>query len=180
MPSSPSSSVDDRRRSEPVYFAYSESLIDGQDDRKESIEKRGLSVITTSGTIVTLLLGLVTILSKADGFTLVKQARGPLYVSIVLFATAAVLGLATNLPLPWYGNVDDDAIVKQLNRKPVEPAENAQLRIALANMEIFKRARRMNGIKARVLIWAMAVEVSGAVALAIAVGEVLLHSGSKT
>lgn len=180
MPPSPSVSDDEGQRSQPVYFEYSESLIDGQDDRKESIERRGLSVITTSGTIVTLLLGLVTILSKADGFTLVKQVRGPLYVSLVLFATAAVLGLATNVPLPWYGNVDDDAIVRQLNRKPVELAGNAQLRLALANMEIFKRARRMNGIKARLLIGAMAVEVAGAVALAIAVGEVLLKSGSKT
>jgi hypothetical protein len=159
-----------------VYFRYTESLVQGQEARKDSIERRGMAVITTSGSLVTLLLGLVAVLTSADGFTLVTQARGPLFVALAAFAAAAVLALASNVPLPRYGNIDPDGLRKQLGKRPMESSEDGYVRLAASNLAIYERARRMNGVKAWLLVAAMVAEVSGAVSLAVAVGEVLQHS----
>lgn len=159
-----------------VYYEFIQQLVESQEARKESIEKRGLSVITTSGTLTTVLFGLVAVFTGIDDFLLPKTAKGPLGVAVALLAAGAVLGLATNVPLWFYGNVKAKDMHDRVKTRFVEPETTAHVRLSATNVEIFRRAKRANGIKAWVLVGAMVAEVAGVVSVAIAVAEIIQHS----
>lgn len=55
-------------RGSSIYAAYVNEQLAAQDSRKTSIEQRGIAVITTSGTLVSLLFGLVAVLTAADDY----------------------------------------------------------------------------------------------------------------
>lgn len=153
------------------YGEFFKELVAGQEARKTSVEQRGITVITTSGALVTLLFGLVAVITKAEGFTLPKASHGPLGIGLMLFVVAAVLGLLTNVPLP-YTNVTPESVETALDRWN-EPPEKAQVRVAATRLKVFKRAQKVNEWKARVLIAAMLAEVAAVCAVAVAVDEVL-------
>lgn len=171
MTTSGSPLVPDREVGE-TYAAYIESLVASQDERKASLESRGMAVITTSGSLTTLLFGLVALLTKADTFHLPKAAHGPLTVALIAFVIAAVGGLATNLPL-FYKGGDPAGLRGLINHYWDESESTARLRVAATSIKIFERASRVNEVKAWVLVAAMAGEVVGVAAVAIAVSEIV-------
>jgi hypothetical protein len=91
-------SPDFKERAGPEYASNYEALVRGQDERKFSLEQRGLAVITTSGTLATLLFGLVALATKSNDFRLPVRASGPLAVALGAFAAAALLALLTMHP----------------------------------------------------------------------------------
>lgn len=163
----------DDNASEP-YAVFLQSLLEGQDARKASVEERGVAVITTSGALVALLFGLVAVLTEAENFDLPQQSRGPLWLALILFTGAAVLALLTNLPLR-YANVDPQGIKKTVDDYVERPKSDAFTRIAVVRVEMYRSAKRANEVKARALFAAMVLEVAAVVSLAIAVGEIIEH-----
>jgi hypothetical protein len=153
------------------YAAFFQKLVDGQEARKTSLESRGITVITTSGALVTLLFALVALLTKSQDFKVPHSTHWPLGVALVAFVTAAVFALITNLPRK-YTNLDpgdSDALLDRF----AEPADKARLRIAATNLRFFKRAQEVNESKARILIAAMAMEIAGVGAVAVSVAQIL-------
>src|SRR5580704_4085073 len=63
--------------------------LDAQRAITASLQSRGLAVISSSGTLVTLLFGLSAVATTAEP---------PLYVAAVLLVAAAVAGIVTNAP----------------------------------------------------------------------------------
>ncbi|HEX9991484.1 MAG TPA: hypothetical protein VGB14_01015 [Acidimicrobiales bacterium] len=155
-----------------TYLAYVEGLVKGQDERKGSIESRGLSVVTTSGVLVSLLFGLVALVSDAEGFELPRRAHGPLAVALVLFVVSAVLALLTNLPL-LYRNVTEEGLNTVLDRCSNDDERAANVRVASTLVTVFGRARAVNSVKGWLLVAAMVFEVAAVVCVAVAVGEIL-------
>ncbi len=140
--------------------------------RKASLEGRGLSVVTASGTIVTLLFGLVAVLTAGKDFVLPDLARDLLLVALIGFGVAWVLGVLSNIPLN-YQNVDiEDG---DFWRWWGEPNTKGFERIAATRLGLLRVAQRKNDIKGKVVIWAVAAEVLAVVALAGAVGVVLVR-----
>jgi hypothetical protein len=85
-----------------VYLDWIRDLTAAQDARKDKIEARGLAVISVSGALVTLLFGLATLATRTtSGYRLPADARGWLYVAVVLFAISALSAILTNLPLAY-------------------------------------------------------------------------------
>ena len=162
--------------SSSIYLDFIQRLVDGQEARKESIEKRGLSIITTSATLTTLMFGLVAVFTRVDDFELPTQANGPIAAAVALLAIAATLGLATNIPLWLYGNVTGSEMRKRIDKEFSETAQSARIRLAATNVEIFDRAKKANGIKAWLLVAAMVSEVGGVGAVAIAASEIVQNS----
>lgn len=157
-----------------VWSAYFSELAKGQEGRKISIEQRGIAVLTTSGAFVTLLFGLVALITKSDTFSLPGEARGPIGLALVALTAAALVGIVTNFP--WaYRNVDADALEATIDRYLDDDASTANTRTARTWFDIYKAAASVNEVKARILFAAMFIQVIGLVLIAIAVREVLVH-----
>lgn len=151
--------------------AYIESLLKDQDARKTSIEQRGLAVVTTSGTIVTLLFGLVALLTKGESFTFPDAGRGTLLVALIFFTVAAIFGVVVNAPLDYKNaDLDDD---ERFWKWWGEANERGTERITATRLRLFRVAQERNGFKGKVLIAAVAAEVSAVGFLAITVVVIL-------
>jgi hypothetical protein len=86
-----------------VYLAFIKEQLAGEDARKDSVEKRGLGVITTSGTLASLLLGLSALETASDDFKLSAAGRDLLVAATLAFALAALASVVTNLPWRYKG-----------------------------------------------------------------------------
>lgn len=127
--------------------------------RKGSLEARGIAVITTSGTLVTLLFGLTAGLTASTSFKLPDDSRLPLLLSLIAFVITAVLGLVTNLPLKYR-----EPTARGLDRlvdEEVWTSEGVigQLRVAGAQVHLIAAARAANNLKVKLLIWAIVSEL---------------------
>jgi hypothetical protein len=68
-------------------------------ERKESLERRGITVITTSGVLVTLIFAFAGAVAKGHhfgGFTFPEKLM--IGVSLALFIISGIYGIATNTP----------------------------------------------------------------------------------
>jgi hypothetical protein len=154
------------------YAAYGEFIKDElevQDKRKASFEQRGLAVITTSGTLVTLLFALAALSTKkATTFTLPGAAKTWLSIALVLFFVSALAALLSNAPL-IYQAVPAEKIRERLREKPPRGADAAVKDVAFSRLDALEAAKKLNGIKGWALAAAMACEALavGCVAMAI-------------
>lgn len=158
------------------YTAYGELVkheLDVQDKRKASFEQRGLAVITTSGTIVTLLFALAALSTKeSDTFTLPHPAQVWLSIGLVFFFVSALLALATNAPLR-YQSVEVDGIKERLGKEPPWDSDKAAKDIALTRLKELRSAKKANTVKGWILVAAMVSEVLGVGCVAVAVSLIL-------
>src|SRR5690348_5642945 len=69
--------------------------------RKASLEARGITVITTSSALSTLLFGLTAGLTTLSRFRLPPAAKLPLVLTLATFVFAAAFSLAVNMPLRY-------------------------------------------------------------------------------
>jgi len=72
--------------------------------RKDSLEKRGITVITTSGVLVTLIFAFTSAVAKGHNlgnFTLGEKIA--IAVALLFFVISAVFGIATNTPRNFAG-----------------------------------------------------------------------------
>jgi hypothetical protein len=124
-----------------VYGAYIKSLLDYEQARKSGLDARAAAVVATAGTLVTLLFGLVAVVTGASSFVLPPTARGWLIAAVVLFVVAIALAVTvTVIPLP-YGQVDFKEDPSQLWQ---EPASTASVHVAEAQLALIAVARRAN------------------------------------
>jgi hypothetical protein len=144
--------------------------------RKASIEQRGLAVITTAGTLVTILLALPALATKAgQTYVLPNDARLWFLAALVLLVASAAGALASN----WILNYDE--VTATGLRELVEeswwsgPADEGARLAGQARVEIIITARTVNSRKAGALVWAMALEGAGIATLAVAAAIVLVH-----
>jgi hypothetical protein len=147
-------------------------LLAREDARKESIEKRGLSVITTSGALATLLLGLATFVTHNPDFTLPPAANTALKRALAAFAVASVLAVLTNLPL-FYGEVDPKKLKRDLKPHWSDSQREAENQVAKTLLKITISARKVNGAKAWCLLLGILAEVVAVVFVAICVWQIL-------
>jgi len=146
---------------EPGYAVYGEFVkdeLEAQDKRKASFEQRGLAVIPTSGTLVTLLFALATLSTKqAATFTLPNAARTWLSVALVLFFASALGALLANAPF-IYQAVEAEDVRKRLRKKPPRDAAAAEKDVAFTRADALESAKKWNGVKGWALAAAMLLE----------------------
>jgi hypothetical protein len=127
-----------------------------------SVQARGLAVISTSGTLVTLLFGLSALATKTQNLTLTSGMRMPLYLAAIFLVLAAVAGLATNAPRR------KDLVAFTSLRRILDsdqdwnaPAFHAERAIARAQLTIAETARNLSIRMARFLQVAITLELLG-------------------
>lgn len=168
----------ERQRPETAGVTYSELVAEQLTEeraRKASLEARGLSVISTSGVLVTLLLGLSAVVSTTTDFELPQTAKLLLATAGALFVLAAVGGIAANFPAP-YREIRVAALRRLTEERWWEnQASPAQRRAAQARIDILGAARGVNAWKVRFLLAALILEVLAVLVLAAAAGVVLIQ-----
>lgn len=156
-----------------AYGEFVKDELAAQDQRKTSFEQRGIAVITTSGTLATLLFALAALSTKeSDTFVLPADARDWLLYALVGFVLAAVAAVITNWPVS-YEAVDAEAIKERLKKDPPWDAERAAKDIALTRVKALDSAKKKNGFKAWALTAGMGFEVAAVACVARAISIVL-------
>jgi hypothetical protein len=157
-----------------VYADFISSLLDAESSRKSSLEQRGIGVVTTSGTLVTLLFGLIAVITSAKSFTLPGRAHGWLVGAAILFIAAAAVGISTNLPL-FYGKM---IITEQALRDAWhDDVPDAQAAVTAVRLKRLDQAHKVNTAKAWALVAAVCTEVAAAAVLTVGIVEIITHSG---
>jgi hypothetical protein len=156
-----------------VYGEFLEKELAAQDARKSSFEQRGLAVVTTAGTLVTLLFGLAalsTTVQKSQELSTDEKAW--LKAALVLFVVSAITALLTNVPIP-YEAVPAEDIKARLKQKPIRDADAARRDIALTQVKVLKDAKRKNTVKGWLLFVALSAEVIAIGFVGVAISEII-------
>ena len=145
-----------------VYSELISNALSQEYARKQSLEQRGLAVITTAGTLVSLIFGFAI-------FAGAKSINLPLAVKILIglglgaFLLAAIFGLAINRPLAsYYAPVAVSSL-----RRAVEPENwvgdmvEASRKMSEFRVSELDSWRNGNGLKANSLHRAVAAETAG-------------------
>jgi uncharacterized membrane protein len=152
-----------------VYGEYLRDEVAGQEARKSSFEQRGITVVTTAGTLVTLLFGLAA-LSTTTTKNLGAAERAWLAGALGCFVIAAAFALATNFPRKYSGPEASDI---ETHLEADEEVETAQQVVALTRVELLTVAQAKNTGKGTLLFWALAFELVAVLCVGIAIVEVI-------
>lgn len=153
-----------------IYADYVKLLLDAEATRRTAVEEKGGAVITTAGSLVTLLFGLVAVITSADTFNLPGASHGWLVAAIAFFVAACLIAILISVPLPYGETTITTAMLASWWN---QPPEQAQAAVSGARLDALAAARRMNGMKARILIAAITCELLALVMLGIAVVSIV-------
>lgn len=140
---------------------------------KTNLEARGITVVTTSGTLTTLLFALTAGLTTVAKFKLLGSAKLPLLLALISFVVAAALGLVTNMPLK-YQEPTPRGLAHLVNANYwTGPKEIGQLRVAAAQVTTLSAARSANNLKVILLLGAILSELLAVIFLSWAIITIL-------
>jgi hypothetical protein len=129
--------------------------LDAERARHTSLEQRGISVITTSGTLITLLLAIAGLTGRTSGLRLPQDAQLCLRGALILLPAAAIVGIFATLPGAGRSVGVYPGEIKELMENPTpENTEEAQLKG-------LNRVSRSNRRKSAFLLAALLSEAFG-------------------
>lgn len=132
---------------------------------KSSLEQRAITLITTSGVLVTLAFGFTAAITKGASFkNFDLTEKSFLVVSLGLFALSALIALTVNMPKGY--SVPDFRDVLGITDAPIGGKPLERLDAALRN------ARAENSAKALRLTYAFCAQLAAVATLAVVVGIV--------
>lgn len=161
-----------------VLSALANDELQQERRRKDSIEQRGITVITSAGVLVTLLLAFAGIAGTDQLHALSPLGRDLMGGSLLLFAISAVLGLLANT-VAQYTEAKVSTLQNLIENYWDYPASDAAKEVAVIHAKSATSARAKNDTKAQLLRWAIIAEVCAVVLLAagatVALGIFGLH-----
>ncbi len=154
-----------------AYSEYLKEQLAEEEARKSSFEQRGLAVVTTAGTLVTLLFGLAALSTTAVHTNpLLGEEQVWLGIALGLFVLSAIAALSTNLPR-GYEVVDTADIEARFTETPLRDEEAARLDIAFTQINVLSDAKAKNASKGKLLFAAMVLEVIAVACVGVAILE---------
>jgi hypothetical protein len=145
--------------------------------RRDSLERRGIAVITTAGTLNILLFGLAALVTKQQAYQLPQYLRILLTVVGVLFFFAAATALGTNLPTRSAA-FPLDTLKCQIAEKGNDWDQKdygLSHSVAIGTLDALKKMRSTATLKAILLIAAIAFEALAIGVIAVVVGLLLIR-----
>jgi hypothetical protein len=130
--------------------------------RKQSLEQRGLAVVTSSGTLVTLLFALAALVTPPENFALSNESKVYFGAAVAAFALAGVLGIFTNKPLQ-YAEPSVDWL-RSLTTPPIWDQASTSIasrRATESRINSIDSFRKKNVLKVRLLTAAITCELGG-------------------
>jgi hypothetical protein len=150
----------------PFYGELIKEALTEERARKDSLERRGISMVSASAFLSTLVLGLLTFSFHNIG-NLPRFETGAVWVAISGFVLAAAGGLAVNWPLGLSEPTSD--YLEKINEQAQwdNSQKTAAHRANQSRILTTKDYRQKNGTKARLLTAALIFETIGIISLAV-------------
>jgi hypothetical protein len=153
-----------------IYAEYFAQQLEREDERKSSLEARGVLVVTTSGVLSTILLGLATLTKKQGAaFALPHSARWWVIAALVLLALAVAGALVSNFPFKS-GEADVDGLRNLVDESWDDSPGEAEKAVAINRLSVLGSSKKTNSRRAWFLFAAMVCELFALIAIAVAVG----------
>lgn len=137
--------------------------------RKGSLEQRGIAIITSSGTLVTIVLGFVALATRNPSYTLPPGAVRLLVIALVALVAAAAAGLLINVParVPI---VDAEQLAATAEQADWDHADSDSLRAEYRIQgDLLIELRKLNRRRAHVLLASLLLEVLALAMMAVSV-----------
>ncbi|WP_326595479.1 hypothetical protein [Streptomyces sp. NBC_01803] len=142
-------------------------------ERRASVENRGVTVITTSGALVTLQLAFLAV-AREETLAAPLTLRLTVGTSLLCFLAATAFGILINTPSVWR-EVDARSFGAHLSAEHWFKDEHlATQAIAVAQLGVLHHYTRVFAVKVRYLRLAFACELAGMTLLAASVFTLLL------
>jgi hypothetical protein len=151
--------------------------------RKDSLERRGFAVITSSGALASLIFAISAFVSQVHTIKNFSHDEAlNIKISVVCFLGAAVLGVLINVPVR-YGLLNAYSLWSTYeywaaDKRPddaahIDPAPAFHAAVVSAKNRVLERSQFWNWIKSELLLLAFLAEVAGILFITIAVFKVL-------
>lgn len=144
-----------------VYPDFIASELKAELDRKTAMDSRATSLVTTSGSLVTILAAVGAFVSREPASPLPYPGPGLLVVTLSFFVLAALAGICGGWPLK-HDAPDTEPMRAMLRERWSDSEELASKEVVLVRISMIERLRKVNKIKVR---WLMAGWISQTVAL---------------
>ncbi|MFI8274153.1 hypothetical protein ACIGBH_04440 [Streptomyces sp. NPDC085929] len=146
----------------PEVVNLIEKLLDRERAIRASAQARGLAVITTSGTLVTLLLAFAALATRRQAvFSLPSSLELPVTLASAFLVLAAVFGLISNAPRRAVQlelrDLESALTPEHWNASP----QDVVRKIAIKQLSVLINLSAHNGILANILATAIAAEIVG-------------------
>jgi hypothetical protein len=169
--------VADDRRAGDVYAQVIDELLKFERDRKAVLEQKALAVITSSGVLVTLLFGFISIVKTQGAPTVPMLARLFLVGALIVLLISALLGLRINSPVDYSPLGVKNDLHPMVEEHWNGTENDARQSVAEFRVEEIDRWRTENGRKAHLLQRAFLAQSCGVALLALCVVVLLFRVG---
>lgn len=158
-----------------AYAEFVKDAVATEAQRRESIENRARAVVTLSGTLVTLLLALSSLITKMESYQLPVAARWLTLVAAIVFTLSALAAIGTAMP-QTERVIDPAALTRSLPPRWHWSEDSALKKITATRLLQLTAIQRANAIKSTLLLVSVATQVV-AIALLAAAASVVLAAG---
>jgi len=155
-----------------AYAAYVEGELQAERDRRSAFDARGLSLVTSSGSLATLLAAVATFATAGGRLVLSGGVRTAVIVSLLLFTVAAAFGIAVN----WnrsYAVAKPSTLGQMVNERWAVDEVDARNYTASLNVVTVETLRRGNNVKARLLSAGLVAQLAAVLAVSVSVALVV-------
>ncbi|WP_394620221.1 hypothetical protein JNUCC0626_14290 [Lentzea sp. JNUCC 0626] len=155
-----------------TYQTFIETELKAERERRTAFDARGQALITTSGVLVTVLTGLVTIVRTGTTTRVPVAAQVVVIVALVLFVGAAVCGIAAG----WnrhYAVATHRTLDKMVGVHWTDDEVDARNNVATVQTFTIDTLRRGNRFKARCVSAGLITQVVALTALGLATALVI-------
>lgn len=160
-----------------VFADFVEKELNAERQRRASLDARGVSVLTTSGTLVTLLLALGALVTDLDGFEPSQISLWTLAGALAGFVSSALLSLLANR-LRGYEVTQPAQLHEWRDRDGAwhDTADKARRVITKANILTIASLRQGNNTKASFIEAALWAQFGAVLLLATSVGTAVVEA----
>jgi hypothetical protein len=160
----------------PAFADFLAGELAAEDSRRDSLEKRGLALVTVAGSLVTLLFALQAVFLRPSGrSSLPGLSVGSLLVGLVALVATAGCAVATNVPR-MVRLIDPDGFLATAKERWESPADDAVRSVLATRVEQLRASQQGNDRRGMLLLTGMLALAIAVLALALAVMASALDS----
>lgn len=139
------------------YSVFLKDLVDSEEKRSTQMETRAIAVITTSGALVTLLLGLSTLVTRVQAATLPTFALWAAALAGVGFVASALCAALANSPWKEWG-LKPACLRAELWERFGDNSDDPTVKVMSTRLRIWESAHHATQRKAKLVFAAVALQ----------------------
>jgi hypothetical protein len=159
-----------------TYSTFIENELKAERDRRSSLDARGLAVVTTSGSLITLLAAVGAFVTSRQQFRLPSDAILPLMITLGAFVLAALCGLLASHNRP-YQVAHADTLTEMVGNRWATTEVDARNIVARVNALTVTSLRHGNNKKAFLVVAGLVCQLVALISLSVAI-YLILQSAS--